>query len=149
MKRPYHDQLQAGCFEMSSRSVADDDGHRGHRGSPGAGLGMRVSFASAGEHVRHLERMATKKRNSRSSRRQHSAGATGRPHGLVWSVLPDGTVHTITSDGAIYTILHDRRKRKWTLGGTNQEFLGSAIRRRDAQRLAQQIEDTRRSKNTR
>src|SRR5271166_3517946 len=52
MKRPYHDQLQAGCFEMSSRSVADDDGHRGHRGSPGAGLGMRVSFASAGEHVR-------------------------------------------------------------------------------------------------
>ena len=65
-------------------------------------------------------------------------------HGsLRWSVLPGGGVHTITARGAIYTVLHDRHKRKWVLSGTDQEFLGSAIRRRDAQRIAQRIENGR------
>ena len=65
----------------------------------------------------------------------------GRSRGraLKWNIAPDGSAYTITAGGTIYTVLHDRHKRKWTLLGSDG-FLGSAIRRRDAQRIAERIE---------
>jgi hypothetical protein len=80
------------------------------------------------------------KRSTRSLRKRYGRSTHGS---LRWSLLPGGGVHAITARGAIYTVLHDKHKRKWVLGGTDQEFLGSAIRRRDVQKLAQQIENGR------
>ena len=70
----------------------------------------------------------------------------GRAHsGLKWSSMPGvhGQAFTMTKDGRIYTVTLDTHKRKWVLSGTDHEFLGSAIRKRDAEKIAERKESSR------
>jgi hypothetical protein len=62
---------------------------------------------------------------------------------LHWESTPGGATFAITRDGRqVYTVLLDAHKRKWTLTGTGG-FLGSAIRKTDAKKIAQQLENAR------
>lgn len=68
--------------------------------------------------------------------------STGRHSRLHWTTLPGGGTHAITKHGAIFVVLFDTHKRKWTVTDGEGHFVGSAIRKRDAQRIA---EDDRRA----
>ncbi len=61
---------------------------------------------------------------------------------LRWESTPGGATFAITKGGRIYTVLLDTHKRKWTLVD-DDGFLGSAIRKSDAKKIAQEIENTR------
>lgn len=61
---------------------------------------------------------------------------------LRWESTPGGATFAITRGGNVYSVLLDTHKRKWTLLDSNG-FLGSAIRKSDAKKLAQSLEDKR------
>ncbi len=56
---------------------------------------------------------------------------------LRWTALPGGGEHTITKGGAIFSVLYDTRKRKWVASDGDGMFVGSAIRKRAARRIAE------------
>jgi hypothetical protein len=64
-------------------------------------------------------------------------GRSARP--LKWASMPGVATqsYAMTSAGAIYTVTLDSHKRKWVATGPNGMFLGSAIRKGDAQRIAE------------
>jgi len=63
---------------------------------------------------------------------------------LKWQRMPGqhGQSFTQTREGRIYTATLDTRKRKWVLTD-DHGFVGSAIRKRDAQKIAEQREASR------
>ena len=62
----------------------------------------------------------------------------GHAHVLKWQAR-DGQAFALTQGGSLFTVTFDTHKRKWVAADSDQEFLGSAIRKRDAQKIAERV----------